>query len=356
MKSSKQALRKSSPQSFREAKTGTDKRLLLGLRAELEGYMHIKPPRNCPQYERMTVAQISQRIQDDMEELVARAHPDATEEWGKKFAPNWWLNCGIPNNKRCRIFDETLATKLRPGLWGEINSSDPSKARKAQDELQELLKTETAAEPKHAAEALAFLTKQATTWLENLFVKREALMKEVAKGFSQWPVNLGVRVKVSNKGGRKELKQVITRRDFAESYLKKLGVNQDTRWPESGFSGVDRSYPFHIAARGIYRDLLMMKRNPRGHFEKMTPWAKQLIVLPEPMTKGNAMKWWAVAKTWLDEQWDLNREAFEPLVQQCCSQGKQLTEAALFESEHRPRVIDLGLKKAFLALAKSDDL
>jgi hypothetical protein len=48
-------------------------------------------------------------------------------------------------------------------------------------------------EPRHAANAFAFIAQQAASYLENLFVKRATLMKETAAKYDLWPVNLGLR-------------------------------------------------------------------------------------------------------------------------------------------------------------------
>lgn len=346
--------------------TGTDMKLFLGLDDEIKGFMHIKPPRHCPEYEQLSVAEITRRIQDDIKELVARACPAAGQEWATTFAQAWWRDWGVPHNKRVQRIPEKLANELRRGLWEEINSTDSDTAKKAQEELKHLVDKYFEAEPKHAANALAFVTRQAATWLENLSVKRAELMREVARGLSLWPVNLGVKQREqTGKDGKKRIRTVITRLAFAEKYLKGLGVNTNSQWPESAYSGAEERSPFHVAAVGLHRDLLLMKRNPKWYFLKpekrgwvlnMTPWAQKLVALPEPMTTANAAKWWKVAKFWLDEQWEANCEVFNPLIASCNSKGKPLIAAPLFDSEVKSRVIDLRLNEAFFALAQPADL
>ena len=63
----------------------------------------------------------------------------------------------------------------------------------AREEYQQLLEQFLESEPKRAANALAFIGKEAATYLEHLFVKRVALMREVAAKYDLWPVNLGIR-------------------------------------------------------------------------------------------------------------------------------------------------------------------
>ncbi len=363
----------------RKQGTGTDMTLFLGLEYVIEGFTHTRLPRDCRDYEQMTVAEILDRVRGDVGELVARAYPAAREEWAKRFAPAWWRDWGVPHDKRCRHITEKLANRLRPGLWKEINSTDSETAEKAQKELTQLLNKYFEAEPKLAAHALAFVTKQAAYSLEGLSVKRAALMKEVARGFSLWPVNMGLRAKVNNKDGKRTTEMVLTRRDFAEKYLKGLGVNTDSRFPESAHSGAKKISPFRIAAEQLYTDLLLMKHSPPNwNFLKISSWAKKLFALPEPMTTANAGDWWKVAKFWLDEQWDLDQEAFAPLIAvskkwkndfgstspygagsgplKRVKRKVPITEAPLYPSELRSTVIDSRLKEAFCALAKPADL
>ena len=349
----------------RKQATGTDVTLFLGLDYQIEGFMHIKPPRYCAEYEQMAVSEICRRIQDDVEELVARAYPAYGEEWAKKFAPRYW-QWRYAGFSPCRHITEKLANKLRHGLWKEVNSTDSETAKKAQKEIIQLADKYFEAEPKHAANALAFVTKRAATWLETLSVKRAELMREVAREFLLWPVNMGLRPKANSKAGQRRIEMVLTRRDFAENYLKSLGVNMDSRSPESAYSGADKKSPFRIAAESLYTDLLRMKRNPpaahflkegkRGWIVNVTPWAKKLFALQEPMTTANVGRWWEVAKFWLDEQWEANRDLFRPLIARCKSKDKPLAEAPLFDSEVKSRVIDLRLREAFFALAKPADL
>ena len=91
------------------------------------------------------------------------------------------------------------------------------------------------------------------------------------------------------------------------------------------------------------------------------------------MTKDNVNDWWAVAKRWMDEQWEAKPELFTPLKKACkhekSRKGKDdkkiieeknvsldRSDTGLFESEIKSRVIDLRLREAFFALAKPADL
>ena len=67
------------------------------------------------------------------------------------------------------------------------------------------------------------------------------------------------------------------------------------------------------------------------------------MLLREPMTKRTFPQWWKVAKVFLDEEWELHRQAFEPLIAHLkIKQG--------YDSEVKTRVIDQSLKEAFFRL------
>jgi len=341
----------------RKQKTGADpdQKPFLGLGYESQGFMIRSFPRASHDYTQMLVSEISNRIQDDIEELVARAYPTSLEEWAKKFAPVWWRSHS-GGFSRCRYITEKLANRLRRGLWEEINSKERETAKKAQEECAQLLTKYYAAEPKYAASALAFMVNKAASYLEALSVDRAELMREVAKGFQLWPVNMGLHAKVTNNDGKRKIAMALTRRDFAERYLKELGVNTESQWLESAYTGRGKRSPFHIAATRLHNDLLMMKREPRRYFLKqgkrgwapnITSWAKTLIALPEPMTKANAGYWWKVAKVWVDEQWEANREdSFGALIKYLKLNDKRFTPSIV-----KRRVVDDSLKKAYVTLA-----
>ena len=110
-------------------------------------------------------------------------------------------------------------------------------------------------EPKHAANALAFIASWLTTYLENLFVKRPALMREVAAKYDLWPVNLGLSPKII-KGKRKHQ---VTRLGFARNYLTELELNSRCEFPSGHESGAQRASPFKLAAQDLYRTMLLEK-------------------------------------------------------------------------------------------------
>jgi len=173
-------------------------RFFVGGDWKIAGFMHIKPPRWTREYEEMMVVDLVQRIQDDLEELLARAYPTYGKEWGQRFDPNYWRRAphayDYEGYLRCGI-NKSVAEELRPGLWESISSEDTATSRQARDEYQQLLQQFLENEPRHAANALAFIGKQVATYLENLFIKRNALMRDVAAKYDLWPVNLGIQEK-----------------------------------------------------------------------------------------------------------------------------------------------------------------
>jgi hypothetical protein len=289
-----------------QKETGIDNAMahfFLGGEDKMAGFMHYKPPRWTEEYEKMRVVDLVRSIQADLEELVARVYPTYTEEWQQRFAPNYWGQFPITYEGRLRcVINKSVAEELYRGLWDRITSQNETVSRKARDEYHQLLRQFLEREPRRAANAFAFIAKQAATYLENLFVKRGALMKEIAAKYDLWPVNLGLRIKKVK--GRPAYK--VTRQAFARDYLTELGLNSQRKFPSSHDSGAEPVSPFRVAAVELYTKLLMLKDDPKRHvwFPKVTPWGKRLFALTVPMTKSNAADWWKIAKVYLYERWD----------------------------------------------------
>ena len=73
------------------------------------------------------------------------------------------------------------------------------------------------------------------------------------------------------------------------------------------------------------------------------------------MTKRNSQDWWEVAKIYLYERWDKAQEEFEPLIKHVGFEYPILLSGSWpYESMIKSRVIDNGLKEAFMALARHD--
>jgi hypothetical protein len=323
---------------------------------KIDGFMHVKPPRWTKEYDEMMVIDLVQRIQDDLEELLARAYPTYGKEFAQRFDLNYWrklphyydyevyLRCGI---------NKSVAEELGHGLWERIISQDAATSRQARDEYQQLLQQFLEGEPRDAANALAFIGKQVAKYLENLFIKRNSLMRDIAAKYDLWPVNLGIREKEIEGVTRSELQRV----EFARDYLVELGLNSQRAFPSGRRSGAEhRISPFRLAAEELYEKMLLLKDDSLRHWsKKVTPWAKQLFALTVPMTKRNSLAWWKVAKVYLYERWDKAQEEFEPLIKHLSFKYPiELSSKTPYESNIKSRVIDNGLKDAFIALARTD--
>jgi hypothetical protein len=230
-----------------------------------------------------------------------------------------------------------------------IRSPSKSESNRALAEYDRLVDQLVALEPKSAASALAFLTETATTYLAHLFVKRPALIKEIARTRNLWPVNLGLRVKVVKGKPVRE----VTGLAFARNYLTELELNSRGDSPSAHGSGS----PFRWAADELYTKMLVLKDDPHRHvwFPKVTPWAKRLFALTVPMTKRNSADWWKVAKIYLYERWDKAQKEFKPLIKHLgFPYPIELSSRVPYESMIKSRVIDNSLKEAFMALARPD--
>ena len=297
----------------------------------------------------MNVKDLVRRIQDDVEELLARAYPAYTEEWQKTFAPHRWRQFPLTYEIRLlSVIHESIAESLRPGLMKRIWSTTESERKCALAEYRRLTKELIAQEPKHAANALAFLTSQATDYLEHLFRKRPELMREIAKTRNWWPVNLGLKGKVKNGKQMQE----VTGLAFARTYLTELDLNSRCIFPKSRAVS-----PFALAAADLYTHMLLLKDDPSRHvwFTKVTPWAKRLFALPVPMTESSSTDWWNVAKVHLYERWEKAQKEFEPLIKHLGFKYPiELSSKVPYPSLVKNRVIDNDLKDAFSALARPD--
>jgi hypothetical protein len=287
------------------------------------------------------------RIRDDLEELLARAYPAYNDEWQQQFAPNYWRKFPITYAAHLRtVIHESVAESLCPGLMKRMTSPSLSERRKALTEYRTLVDQLLKEEPKHAANALAFIASWLTTYLENLFVRRPGLMREVAAKYDLWPVNLGLSAKII-KGKRKHQ---VTRLAFARNYLTELELNSSCEFPSGHESGAQRASPFKLAAQDLYRMMLLEKDShlkPGRH----NPWEKKLFALPVPMTKKTALDWWKVAKIYVDERWDTAGSEFIPLIKHL---GLKLSNKTPYQSSIKSRVVDNDLKDAFVGLAQPD--
>lgn len=306
---------------------------LLGSDYVLKGWMPVPRPYKY-EYEKMSVPQIAKRIREDLNELIARAYTDrqmfADGEEQRLTGQNSNLS-NLEIKKQAAQFAEWILNVER------IQKENIEKIRK----ISPTPSRETAEDEKRAAKSLAYIVKHGATCLEYLFVRRSALMREVAEKNDLWPVNLGLKAKKVNGRIRNEL----TRRRFASDYLTELGLNTKCNWPSHDCTGAEDKTPFWYAARELYTTLLQFKQHPEWYSIDATKWKKDLMALTEPMTKRTFPQWWKVAKVFLDEEWTISRENFKPLIQHLKIKGKQSVE--------KTRVVDQSLRDAFYALASS---
>jgi hypothetical protein len=147
----------------------------------------------------------------------------------------------------------------------------------------------------------------------------------------------------------------VTRLSFARKYVTNLGLNLECNFLSSHESGAEPISPVRLAAEDLYTNMLLLKRDSRIWFPKLTRWAKRLLALKVPMTKSNAADWWKVAKVYLYERWDKAPGEFEPLIKHLDFKYPiQLSSKMPYESMFKSRVIDNALKEAFEALAQPD--
>jgi hypothetical protein len=320
-------------------------RFLVGGRWTLAGYMHYKPPRWTDEYEQMEVSDLCRRAKDDLEELFARAYPTSNDEWEQKFGRQRPQAFPLITYEDRLLgygrIGKSISEPLDPSLRERLFSSDEVVREQASKEYNEIVQRFLKEEPRRAAKALVFLIKWAASYLENLCVRRPALMKEVAKTQDLWPVNLGLRAKLVKDKRTSE----VTRLAFARKHLTSLELNSACVFPSKHESGAQKLSKFKLAAEELYEDLLMLKSD-RTYFRKVTPWGKRLFALSVPMTKHNAAEWWSVAKDYLYEQWEKARKQFDPLIGRL-----ELSSKTPYNSSIKTRIIDNELKQAFEALA-----
>ncbi len=287
------------------------------------------------------------RIRDDLQELLARAYPAYSDEGEQQFAPNYWRKFPTTYAQRLRtVIHESVAESLCPGLMKRIRSTSQSERHRALTEYRKLVDQLLTEEPRHAANALAFVAISLTTYLENLFVKRQALMREVAAKYDLWPVNLGLRSKII-KGDRKHQLRRLT---FARNYLTQLGLNSDCDFPTAQESGAEPMSPFKLAAQDLYV-FMLLEKDSKLKWNELNAWEKKLRALHAPMTRKRALAWWKVAKTYVDERWETARSEFTPLIKHL---GLKLGNKTPYESSIKSRVVDNDLKDAFIGLAQPD--
>ena len=200
----------------------------------------------------------------------------------------------------------------------------------------------SAGEFENAAQDLAAVATAGASFLEDLArtdAKPDIILAAARK--TTWPVNL--RLGVKRKKG--ELCPTFESADKVKDYLISIRLGES---PERILKHVQdpEANPFKRAAEMLVQALLDWRE--KGMFRAGqwdNPWARELVSLDYPMTAANVGRWWAVAKLWMDEQWESNRDLFRPLIKHLKLDNPQYTESMV-----KSRVIDDSLKKAFKAL------
>jgi len=198
-----------------------------------------------------------------------------------------------------------------------------------------------------AAKDLAAMATAAADILEELAffdspeISRQVEFAGMAK--NRWPVNLSLGAKKNVTGA------ILEGAEKAKAYLVKIRLGEA---PAHALKHMGRDTSiFNRAAQLLLQGLLDLK--VRAIPTKMTSWFRDLYALESPMTGANVGKWWSVGKRWMDEQWKKNPDLFKPLIEACRIEGKKLAgEAPLYGSEIRAHIIDLRLKRSFLALVR----
>lgn len=287
-----------------------------------------------------TVA-ISQRIERDISELVARAYLLSVDRWTTETARREYHNAR-------QFFNQ---------FSGYESKDERLEGEDALNERREL----DAKQAGQAAHCLALVGQSAARWLEHLSRERLELLRAVAGKFATWPVNIGMGK--AKRTGQRDIQRV----KIAGKYLRRLDLNSEPHWPETENPAADGVSPFCLAAEQLYGALRGIKSDPRSYFTTPPPartavemvlfrnrpikflisrWGKRLLALEEPMTKANASAWWSVAKVFLDELWGNQPAKFRPLIAHLKLGAPYLTPSLV-----RSRVIDDSLKKAFKALS-----
>ncbi|MEP6699531.1 MAG: hypothetical protein ABJB09_07365 [Verrucomicrobiota bacterium] len=329
-KASKRSERRPSAVRKRKAQTGVEKEwgFFLGGNDAVAGNMHCKMARWAEEYRDLEVYQIVTRIEHDIEELFAHAHQLKPYEQFMRKTIIKGIADGAGEDLLRRLTSHYAP--VRDDAWKEYG-----------EHIKGMLEDE----PKHAAGGLAFVGKQVALLLENLYVKRQKLMIQVAAECDLWPVNLGLET-------RQGVQQwALTRKNFADRYIKGLKLNRACRSPTGHAGGAAPMSPITLAAESLYCKLLLLQPTNPGAFVKNTQWARRLRALPSPMTNKNANKWWKIAKIYLEERWETAREEFARLERYL---RLELSSKYPYESRIKSRVIDDALKKAFHALAKAE--
>lgn len=213
-----------------------------------------------------------------------------------------------------------------------------------------------------AALRLAEVGTEVARRLELLADQQRQLMVSVAQIRSEWPVNLRLD-KADVDGVRKLLGSKA-----AKKYLSSINLNAFSFTPcdTSPFSvSVEALNPARVAVERLVKYLRWLRDNPHAwlYFDTATRrgsrvaivepnrFLAKLKMLEDPITKSNVPQWWAVARLFFSEVWELNREAFRPFIKTGDEQFLDKDGPTYAPGRVRNPIINNHLKKAFLSLA-----
>ena len=300
---------------------------------------------------------LSPRILNDIEELVARAVHLSVDRWMSQSSPELEAEMSAEIAEADR--------RMRQFIQEGIKSRN-SKRRKAAESWHSQLVTMERAEAQRAALELARIGNAVASWLEYLADERLDLLIPVARQFAVWPFNLGM--SKEKRGGRRDL----LRAKLAKKYLSRLQLSTERYQPgeTSPQSEGKALSPFRAAAEQIYEVLRTIRAQPLDYLPHpklaadsaevsdprliplgpVSQWVTDLFGLKEPMNKDNWPNWWKVARLFLSEQWDQNQKAFRLLI--AASKREELLKPPTNKpSLVKSYIIDQVLKREFETLA-----
>lgn len=198
--------------------------------------------------------------------------------------------------------------------------------------------------------------------LELLAQQQPHLVKSVAQHCTEWPVNLCLN-KADIKGKRK-----LLRSKTAKKYLSEIQLNSYSFSPAdvSPFRvSSEKCSPARVAAEQVAAHMRLLRatiefwlpcrslRKGRQGIEgvKACEWVASLMALNDPISKSNVYQWWAVARSWLDESWTMNPDAFRPLIKPCDARFRDELGENYWPKSAKNPIINNHIKKAFLSLA-----
>lgn len=300
---------------------------------------------------------LSERIIENMGELVARAFHLSVDRWTNQAPADLETEMSTARLEEDR--------RIRKSIQEGLNSTNARRRKAAETMRAQLAKLERT-EAQRAVLELARIGHATASWLEYLADERLELVQPVARRFPLWPFNLAMsKVK---QGGRRD----ILRAKLAKRYLEKLGLGLERYLPgEVSPLAVGKPLsPFRLAAEQVLEQLRAVRAHPHAYLPHcelpaaqakgqpsrripigpVSQWVTELFALEEPMTTANWAAWWRAARTFLVEQWEQNRDTFQPLIH-ASGHEEYLKPPRYKPSFIKTFIIDQRLRNEFKTLA-----